>query len=210
MRAKNAGIEQALDSDSFLTELFSKLIQERIIFLNGEITTHIAASLTAVLFYLNAEDPKEPITIYINSVGGDAVGLLSIYDAMNLINAPIKTVVLGEASSAGAIILAAGSPGERYASKNSRVMIHQIQLGTIEGSKSDVENQLKPLKDINKQIMNMLARHTGQTYEKISRDCKVDKDFSAEEALKYGLVDKILPYAKQMPALIKSSRKKNA
>ena len=208
MNTKNIGLETALDSEAFLGDLFLKLIQERIIFLNGEITTQSAASCAAILFYLNAEDSEEPISIYINSVGGEAVGLFSIYDAMNMINAPIKTIVLGEACSAAAVLLAAGSPGERYASPNSRVMIHQIQLSSIEGSKSDVENQLKPIKDMNKRIMEILARHTGQTYQKISRDCKIDKDFTAEQALEYGLIDKILPHAKQVPVLVKPSRKK--
>lgn len=189
-------------------DIFSRLIKDRIIFLTEEIDAEVASTIAATLFFLDKQDEEEPISLYINCPGGDVEqGLFVIYDMMNMIKAPVKTFCIGEASSAAAVILSAGSIGHRYALPNSRIMIHEIQVSDLGGSGTNVENQSKTIKYINRRVQEILARHTGQTYNKVVKDCKVDKYMSAEEALGYGIIDNILMPSKDIPVLLKKKVK---
>jgi ATP-dependent Clp protease, protease subunit len=189
-------------------DIFSRLIKERIIFLAEEIDAEVASTVAATLFFLDTQDKEEPISLYINSPGGYLeCGLFAIYDMMNMICAPVKTYCIGEATSAAAVILAAGSRGHRYALPNSRIMIHEVQVSDISGTGSEVENQSKTLKYVNKKLIEIIARHTGQTHSKVSRDCKMDTWMNAEEAEKYGIIDHVLKPNKDIPDLIKAVKK---
>lgn len=196
-----------VNGQSVSIDIFSKLIEDRILFLHEEIDSSIASKIIATLLYLDAQDEKAEITIYINSPGGDTDGLFAIYDTFQLIRAPIKTVCIGEACSAAAILLASGSPGMRYACTNSQIMIHHVQA-ELEGSKTEIEREVERINHINKLVVETLARHTGQTVAVIEEDCKVDKYLSAKEAVKYGIVDKILPPRKKVLPIRKRKRKR--
>ena len=190
-----------------LYDVYSRLVKDRIIFLHEEVDSSVASVIVALLLILDEEDNETPISIYINSPGGAVESLFAIYDLMQLIKAPIRTICVGEASSAAAILLAAGTKGLRFATVNSRIMIHQIQIGGVEGSGTDVETTAKEIKSLKKRLTEILARHTGQSYRKVLRDCEVDKYMSAEEAKNYGLVDEILQPTKIIPELRQSVRK---
>ena len=185
-------------------DIFSRLIEDRILFLYEEIDSAVASKIIAVLLYLDAQDPSKEITIYINSPGGDSDGLFAIYDTFQLISAPIKTICIGEACSAAAILLASGTPGLRYACTNSEVMIHHVQA-ELEGSKTEIEREVIRINEINRLIVETLARHTGQSVKVVDADCSLDKWLSATEAVEYGLVDKILAPKKTIPPIVESS-----
>ncbi len=177
------------------SESYIRLAQERVIFLSEMVTKETASELSALLLYYDNEDHNSPIVLYLNTVGGDAAGLVNIYDVMQMIKAPIKTICLGKCYSAGAVILAAGSKGERYACKNSKIMIHGIQCGfPVPGH--DVINSTNYydfLEENNDNIMKMLARHTGHTLDKIKKDCLRDVWLDAKQALDYGIIDRVIP-----------------
>jgi ATP-dependent Clp protease, protease subunit len=175
-------------------ESYVRLAQDRIIFLSEDITKDTAASLSALLLYYDHLSPKEHISLHINSDGGDVAALLNIYDVMQMISAPIITVCTGRCYSAAAALLSAGTKGERYAFKNSRVMIHGIQcVFPIAGhDQTTSKNYFEFLKDYNDNIMKILAKHTGHPLEKIKEDCKGDVFMDAKEALEYGLIDAIV------------------
>jgi ATP-dependent Clp protease protease subunit len=189
-------------------DVSSRLIKDRVIYLDCEIEEEITSEITSLLFLLDRENEEDPISLWINSVGGSATGFFAMYDMIQRIKAPVKTVCIGEACSAAAIILAAGSPGLRYIMPNARVMIHQIQVDGLTGSNAEVEIQTKDLKEVQDQLTEILARHTGHTMAKIKRDTKMDNYMSAKEAVEYGLVDKILPVVKKQPELLKREIKK--
>ncbi len=172
-------------------DIYSRLLKENIIFLGGPIDDHVANIIIAQLLFLNAEDPKKDITLYVNSPGGSVTAGLAIIDTMNNIKNDVSTVCVGVAASMGAIILSAGAKGKRFALPNSEVMIHQ-PLGGVEGQASDIEITAKHILKIRENINKMLSKNTGQPISKIEED--VDRDFfmSAEEAKKYGIVDKVL------------------
>jgi ATP-dependent Clp protease protease subunit len=185
--------------DSFLmkmryAETYVKLSKDRTIFMSENVTKDVAAELSALLLYYDNENHEEPITLYLHSNGGDASGLSNIYDVMQMISAPVKTICLGKCYSAGAVILAAGTKGYRYALKSAKIMIHGIQFvfpipGTdIIGSK----NYYQFVDDNNDNIMKILAHHTGHTLEKVKEDCKQDVWMDAKQALEYGLIDGII------------------
>lgn len=176
------------------TETYIKLAKDRIIFLSEDITKESAAELSALLFYYDNQSNELPIELYINSSGGDANGLSNIYDVMHIISAPIKTICLGKAYSAGAVLLAAGTSGYRYATKNSEIMIHGLQCGfPIPGhDQIDSKKYLKHLEEYNDSIMNILAKHTGHTLEKVKNDCVNDVWMDAKQALDYGIIDGII------------------
>ncbi len=172
-------------------DIYSRLLKENIIFLGGPIDDHIANLVIAQLLFLQTEDPKKEISLYINSPGGSVTAGLAIIDTMNHIKNDISTVCVGIAASMGAVILSAGKQGKRFALPNSEVMIHQPHGGT-EGQAADIEISARHILKIRENLNKILAKNTGQPLSKIEKD--VDRDFfmSAEEAKKYGIVDKVL------------------
>lgn len=192
-------------------DVSSRLMKDRVIFLDCEIDDEVASEIVSLIFLLDREDEEKKIKLWINSPGGCAQGLFAIYDMIQRVKAPIETVCIGEASSAAAILLAAGTVGLRYAMPNSRIMIHQVQVSGLEGSNAEIEISTKELKDMQNRLTEILARHTGHTKAKISKDTKMDKYMSAEMAVEYGLIDKVLPPVKKQPELVKREpNKKNS
>jgi ATP-dependent Clp protease, protease subunit len=171
-------------------DIYSRLLRERIIFLGDQIEDHLANLVIAQLLFLESEDPEKDISLYINSPGGVVTSGLAIYDTMQYLRAPVSTICIGMAASMGAVLLAAGAKGKRYALPNSRIMIHQGS-GGFRGAAQDAVIQMREwehLVDVNHQI---LARHTGQTLEKITRDTDRDNFMSPEEAKDYGIIDAV-------------------
>lgn len=173
-------------------DIFSRLLEDRIIFLSGPITTDTANLVIAQLIYLEAKDPTKDISLYINSPGGSVTDGLAIYDTMNYIKCDVNTICIGSAMSMGALLLSAGTKGKRFALPNAEIMIHQVLIsGGLGGSATDVQiytNQL--LKDKEK-LNRILSERSGQPYEKVCEDTERDNYMNAEEALAYGLIDKI-------------------
>lgn len=172
-------------------DIYSRLLKDNIVFLGGPIDDHVANLIIAQLLFLQSEDPKKDIWLYINSPGGSISAGLAIIDTMNHISNDVATVCVGLSASMGAVILSAGKKGKRFVLPNSEVMIHQPHGGT-EGQASDIEISAKRIIKMREQINKMLAENTGQSLSKIEKD--VDRDFfmSAEEAKKYGIIDKIM------------------
>jgi ATP-dependent Clp protease protease subunit len=189
-------------------DVSSRLVKDRTLFLDCEIDQEITSQVTSLLFLLDREDSDKKISLWINSPGGLVQGFLAIYDMIQRIKAPVETVCLGEACSAAAILLAAGSPGLRYCMPSSRVMIHQIQVEGLGGSNAEVEINTKELKKIQDQLTEILARHTKHTKAKVKRDTRMDKWFDAQGAVNYGIVDRILKPTKKQPELLKTELKR--
>lgn len=171
-------------------DIYSRLLKERIIFLGGPIDDHIANIVIAQLLFLESEDPKKDISLYINSPGGSVTAGLAIVDTINHIKPDVNTVVIGMAASMGAVILSAGKKGKRFALPNAEVMIHQ-PWGGAEGRASDIEISARQILRMRETLNKMLAKNTGKTLAQIEKD--VDRDFfmTSEEAKKYGIVDKV-------------------
>ena len=172
-------------------DIFSRLLKERIIILGTPIDDNIANLMVAQLLYLQSEDPKKDIDIYINSPGGSVSAGMAIYDTMQILSCDIKTYCLGQAASMGALLLSAGTAGKRFALKNSRIMIHQ-PLGGAEGQATDIAIHAKEILRVKENLNKILAHHTRKTLKKVSADTERDYFMSAEEAQKYGIVDNIL------------------
>lgn len=172
-------------------DIYSRLLKERIIFLGEPIDDHVANLAIAQLLFLQAEDPKKEISMYINSPGGSVTAALAIYDTMQYVKNDVATICIGQAASAAAVLLAAGTRGKRYSLPNSRVLIHQV-MGGAEGQAKDVAIQTKEMLRIKQQIDKILADHTGQSIKKIETDTDRDFFMTAEDAKKYGIVDKII------------------
>ncbi|MFQ5479189.1 MAG: ATP-dependent Clp endopeptidase proteolytic subunit ClpP [Candidatus Binatia bacterium] len=172
-------------------DIFSRLLKERIVFLNGEIDDSVSALVTAQLLFLEAEDPDKDIFFYINSPGGAVTSGLAIYDTMQYIRPAVSTLCIGQASSMGAVLLGAGAKGKRYALPHSRVMIHQ-PLGGAQGQASDVDIQAKEILRIRAQINEILARHTGQDLATIERDTDRDRFMTGGDAVEFGIVDEVI------------------
>lgn len=172
-------------------DIYSRLLKERIVFLAGPINDNIANLIVAQLLFLINEDSDKEIKLYINSPGGSVTAGMAIYDTMQYVKTPISTLCFGIAASMGAVILAAGNPGKRYALKNSEIMLHQVMSG-IQGQASDIEIEAKQVLKIKTNINKILANHTKQNIKKIEQD--TDRNFwlSSEEAKKYGIVDGVL------------------
>ncbi|NJK40308.1 MAG: ATP-dependent Clp protease proteolytic subunit [Acaryochloridaceae cyanobacterium SU_2_1] len=172
-------------------DIYTRLSQERIIFLGQEVTDGLANRIVAFLLYLDSDDPSKPISVYINSPGGSVTAGLAIYDTMQHIKSEVITICVGLAASMGSFLLAAGSPGKRLALPNSRIMIHQPSGGT-RGQASDIEIEAKEIIRVRRQLNEIYALRTGQPLEKIERD--MDRDFflSAQEAKEYGLIDQVI------------------
>jgi ATP-dependent Clp protease, protease subunit len=173
---------------------YIEMAKSRAIFMHEDVSDQVAAELSAMLLYYDNEDHEEPISLYLHSNGGAVSGLANIYDVMQMVHAPVKTYLLGKCYSAGAVILAAGSKGERYALKSSNVMIHGIQFAfPIPGE--DMANNKSYLDFVNEEndrIMKMLAHHTGQPLDKIKQDCTREVWLDAKAAKEYGIIDHII------------------
>ncbi len=192
-------IERATQGSVIGYDIYSRLLKDRIIFVGGyegEFTTDSANVLIAQLLYLESDDDSKDINLYINSPGGMVTAGLAVYDTMQYIKSPITTICMGMAMSFGAVILAAGSKGKRFALPQSRVMIHQPLVGGIGGQATDVIVEAKEMEYTRKTLEKIMAKHTGQTFEKISRDMERNYYMSAEEAKAYGIVDEVIVGAK--------------
>ena len=172
-------------------DIYSRLLKERVIFLNGEVEDHMANLIVAQLLFLESEDPKKDINIYINSPGGSVTAGMAIYDTMQFIKPDVRTLCIGQACSMGAFLLAGGAAGKRAALPNARVMIHQ-PLGGFRGQASDIQIHAQEILKIKQTLNERLAFHTGQSIERIEKDTDRDNFRSAEEAKAYGLVDDVL------------------
>ena len=171
-------------------DIYSRLLEDRIIFLTGEINDQMANLIVAQLIYLEGKGPDKDINLYINSPGGSVSAGLAIYDTMNYISCDVNTICVGIAASMGAFLLSSGAKGKRYALPNSEVMIHQ-PLGGAQGQASDIEIQAKHIQKTKEKINNILSKNTNQSLEKIQKDTDRDFYMSAQEAKDYGLVDEI-------------------
>ncbi|WP_408924661.1 ATP-dependent Clp protease proteolytic subunit [Corynebacterium sp. YSMAA1_1_F7] len=175
---------------------YNKLFEERIIFLGTQVDDASANDIMAQLLVLEGLDPDRDITMYINSPGGSFTSLMAIYDTMQYVRPDVQTVCLGQAASAAAVLLAAGTPGKRAALPNARVLIHQPATGGVQGQVSDLEIQAKEIERMRKLMEETLARHTGKTAEQVRIDTDRDKILTAEEAKAYGIVDQVFDYRK--------------
>lgn len=176
-------------------DIYSRLLKERIIFLGTGIDDSVANLVIAQLLFLQSEDPEKDISLYINSPGGIVTAGLAIYDTMQFLKCDITTYCVGQAASMGAVLLAAGAAGKRYALPNARIMIHQ-PLGGAQGQATDINIQAQEIMRI-KQILNgILATHSGKKIEELERDTDRDNFMSAEQAAKYGLIDEVVAHAK--------------
>ncbi|MCH7566460.1 MAG: ATP-dependent Clp endopeptidase proteolytic subunit ClpP [Deltaproteobacteria bacterium] len=172
-------------------DIYSRLLKDRIIFLGSPIMDEVANVITAQLLFLESEDPERDIYFYINSPGGSITSGLAIYDTMQYIKPKISTVCLGQAASMGAILLAAGAKGKRFALPHSRIMIHQ-PLGGFQGAAADVDIQAREMLRMREELNEILMKHTGQTLKKIEKDTDRDLFMSGIQALEYGLVDEVM------------------
>ena len=172
-------------------DIYSRLLKERIIFLGSGVNDDVANVIVAQLLFLEAEDPDKDITFYINSPGGAVTAGMAIYDTMQFIKCDVATLCMGQAASMGAVLLAAGTAGKRFSLPNSRIMIHQ-PLGGFQGQATDIDIHAKEILRVRDDLNGILAHHTGKTLKKIAADTERDNFMTGVEALKYGLIDKVL------------------
>ena len=172
-------------------DIYSRLLKDRIVMLNGEVTDHTANLIVAQMLFLESQNSEEPINFYINSPGGSVTAGLAIYDTMQLIKPDVSTLCLGLGASMGQFLLGAGAQGKRYSLKHARIMMHQ-PLGGIQGQASDIAIQAEQLSYIKKLMAELIAGHTGQTVEQVQADSDRDRWFTAEEAKEYGIVDHVI------------------
>ena len=172
-------------------DIYSRLLKERVIFLVGQVEDYMANLVVAQLLFLESENPDKDIHLYINSPGGSVTAGMSIYDTMQFIKPDVSTMCIGQAASMGALLLAGGAAGKRYCLPHSRVMIHQ-PLGGFQGQASDIAIHAKEILSIRDKLNKILAHHTGQPLEKIQQDTDRDNFLSSEQAVEYGLIDKVL------------------
>ncbi|NCB49200.1 MAG: ATP-dependent Clp endopeptidase proteolytic subunit ClpP [Alphaproteobacteria bacterium] len=172
-------------------DIYSRLLKERIIFLTGQVEDNVSSVICAQLLFLEAEDSKKEISFYINSPGGVVTSGMAIFDTMNYISCPVSTICLGQAASMGSFLLAGGEKGKRFALPNSRIMIHQPS-GGFQGQASDIEIHAKEILDLRKRLNFIYAKNTGKKLAEIEKAMDRDNFMTAEEALKFGLIDKII------------------
>lgn len=172
-------------------DIYSRLLKDRVIFLGEPIDDAVANTVIAQLLFLDAENSKEDIKIYINSPGGSVTSAMALYDTIQHVKADVSTICIGQAASAAAVLLACGAKGKRFSLPNARVLIHQV-MGGVEGQQKDVEIQAREMMRIKNQINAILAKHTGQPISKIEKDTDRDYFMTADEAKKYGIIDKII------------------
>ena len=174
-------------------DIYSRLLKERVIFMVGQVEDYMANLVVAQLLFLESENPDKDIHLYINSPGGSFTAGLSIYDTMQFIKPDVSTMCIGQAASMGALLLAGGAKGKRFALPHSRMMIHQPS-GGAQGQASDIEIQANEIIKLRHQLNNIMAMHTGKDLETIARDTERDNFMSADEGVKYGLIDKVLSH----------------
>ncbi len=178
------------DNGEISFDIYSRLLEDRVIFLSGQITDEGANLVVAQLIYLESKDPTKDISIYINSPGGSVTAGLAIYDTINYIRCDVSTICVGMAASMGAFLLSAGTKGKRYALPNSEIMIHQV-LGGSQGQASDVEIQTRQLLKLKNKLNLLFAKHVGKSVEQVQHDTDRDNYLDAEQALAYGIIDKV-------------------
>ena len=178
-------------------DIYSRLLKERVVFLVGPVTESTANLIVAQLLFLESENPDKDISFYINSPGGSVSAGLAVYDTMQFIKPDVSTLCVGQAASMGSLLLAAGDPGKRFILPNSRVMIHQ-PMGGFQGQATDIEIHAKEILYLRGRLNEILAKHSGQSIETIQRDTERDFFLGAEDAVKYGLVDKVLVSREQV------------
>lgn len=172
-------------------DIYSRLLKDRIIFISGEITNDLADLVVAELLFLESQDPAQDIQLYINSPGGLVTAGFAIYDTMQYVKPPVTTICIGQAASMGAILLASGTAGKRFALPNARIMIHQ-PLGGFQGQASDIEIHAKEILSIKDRIIDIMAKHTGADKKNLRRDMERDHFLSPEEAKAYGIIDQVI------------------
>jgi ATP-dependent Clp protease protease subunit len=172
-------------------DIYSRLLKERIVFVTGPIEDHVASLITAQLLFLEAENPKKEISMYINSPGGVVTSGMAIYDTMQFIRPPVATLCIGQAASMGSLLLAAGEKGMRYALPNARIMMHQPS-GGFQGQASDIERHAEDIIKMKRRLNDIYVRHTGQEYETIERTLDRDYFLSAEDARQFGIIDEVI------------------
>jgi ATP-dependent Clp protease protease subunit len=172
-------------------DIYSRLLNERIIFLGVPVDDQVANLVVAQLLHLEAEDPDKDVSLYVNSPGGSVYAGLAIYDTMQFIKPDVQTICFGTAMSMGSLLLAGGAPGKRTALPNAKILIHQVSSG-FQGQATDIEIHAREIIDIRRRIDEIYARHTGQSVERVHDDMDRDRFFSAEEAAEYGLVDRVI------------------
>jgi ATP-dependent Clp protease protease subunit len=177
-------------------DIYSRLLKDRIIFLGSQVDDDVANSVVAQLLFLQSEDAKADVHLYINSPGGSITSGLAIYDTMQFINCDVATYCVGQCASMGAVLLAAGTPGKRKALPNSRIMIHQPMAG-MEGSAEDIMIHAKEFTKIKERLNKILIKHTGHPLKKIEEDTDRDRFMTAEEALEYGLIDTVIEHVQE-------------
>ena len=172
-------------------DIYSRLLKERVVFIVGPVEDHMANLVVAQLLYLESENPDKDIHLYINSPGGVVTAGLSIYDTMQFVNCDVSTICVGQAASMGALLLAGGTTGKRFALPHSRIMVHQPSAG-YQGQATDIEIHTKEVLDMKARLNEIMAKHTGQKVEKVREDLERDNFMSSEEAVTYGLIDTVL------------------
>jgi len=178
-------------------DIFSRLLMDRIVFLGTPINDDVANIVIAQLLFLDADNPERDVNLYINSPGGSVSAGMAIYDTMQFMNSPIRTICMGMAASMGAFLLAAGSTGKRSALPHARIMIHQPS-GGAQGTASDIEIQAKEILYLRSKMNELMAKHTGRTVEQIERDVDRDRFMSSDEAKQYGLIDNVIVQARAL------------
>jgi ATP-dependent Clp protease protease subunit len=172
-------------------DIYSRLLKDRIIMLSGEVNDQVASTIVAQMLFLEAQDPDKDIYFYINSPGGVITAGMSMFDTMNYIKPDVVTICMGQAASMGAFLLSSGTPGKRYALPHARIMIHQ-PLGGAQGQSTDIQIQAKEIQRLKDTLNELLSKQTGKTLKKIEKDTDRDFFMSSEEAVEYGLIDKVL------------------
>ena len=172
-------------------DIFSRLLKERIIFITGPVEDGMATLVCAQLLFLEAENPKKEINLYINSPGGVVTSGMAIYDTMQFIKPPVSTLCIGQAASMGSLLLTAGHKDMRFATPNARIMVHQPS-GGFQGQATDIEIHAKEIIDIRRRLDEIIAHHTGQSYDKVRSDTERDYFMSSEEAREYGIIDRVI------------------
>ena len=205
---KNYSIPFVIERDSRGNErsfdLYSRLLVDRIIFIGTPIDDQVSNVVVAQLLFMQMTDPKKDIHIYINSPGGSVTSGLAIYDTIQYLTCDVNTYCVGQAASMGAVLLAAGTKGKRYALPHANIMIHQV-LGGAEGQASDVEIRVRHMLKLKHTLNHILSKHTGQPVEQVERDCDRDNFMSADEAKKYGLVDQVVVSRKEIAGVEKAT-----
>ncbi|MFC4613432.1 ClpP family protease [Cellulomonas algicola] len=183
------------------SDVFSRLLSDRIVFLGTEIDDGVANVVIAQLLHLQSDSAELPIHVYVNSPGGSLTALLAVYDTMQYVRPPVATFCLGQAASAAAVLLAAGTPGQRHVLEHARVLLHQPS-GGAEGTAADLEIQAAEIQRQRAQVEQILSRHTGQPVERLRRDTDRDLILTAEQAVAYGLADRVVTTLKEVPAAL--------